>query len=945
MTLLYLDTTRARHGRTRYISLITFLLCSMMVSSLLIYTDSRSIYVWNWETNVGPASFIISSESVHEYVEEFRNVPGIVCAETIELCWCELLTYIIPPVNQSVSVFLQSSDQKQHTYRPLAPYEPPPVETPAIAAYLKPSFRSSFPELYAAIEGRLPNNDSEIAVASWLADRFRADPGTQVNYTRGFPLITSNVTIVGIFSQPVTNNSLELHYIKADVIVTAGLFGTRDYESYVYADIDRSLISPQNPRGALNYLLDIDEKLRRVDPEFRVTKQWTMFYVDDLLAIGVNSYIAWLNDARVSQMLRSSGFLFLGFIVSSMGVHFYRITKETEVEVLRARGASSTRMIFTQYRDVLVLTAYSIPLGLLGGFLLSRLGLVCVSFFTFDLSRIPELPFLLSINAIVTVILLTFLVPFLMIIGQGTTDRIRSSPFVSGSRLAKYTRRIHTIRWELLTLLASLIVFGSIIQQGSLVAQTPDFKIALVVIPLVLALSITSLSIKGIKILSAIISRILNPLFSKVPSSIGIRRFGRNNKIAGPTMLVLILTMSLTWSSLIVSTTVPSTALGHTRFAIGGDLAFKLDTINTSKWNSFTQNVSTHELVEAVSQIIVRTLYMTSSVSSATDFVSITPSEYLQVGYDSTGTPLEQSPLGSFLDLLDANPSGVVITRDLSVLYDLKVGDTLRACTINDTEFIPHPFSILGITDCLPESLVTESGFNFLEGEEIGLGRVWMNSEYAEPLFSGGPISNSLLCVRMTDISECDELVESIIDSGGLSAIDELGIATVESELGTALDNPLFVIERSIDTMLALISMFSVVVIFTIYSIESKDEYQKQNAILLTLGVEHNSLKTTNVVEILAASLVSLVVLLPVSPIFIISSIVIYLIDIGARMFQFPSPILITTPWISILIILVTLVTIIALLPLIGGKPESRTDLLSGSFRNTPFEAAERRAE
>ena len=914
-----------------------------MVSSILIYTDSSSIYVWNKETETGPASFVISGESVHEYIDDIRNVPGIVAAETIELCWCELLAYIIPPVNYTESAFALSNNQEQPTFGALLPYVPPPIATPATAACLGPSFATAFPELYAPFNGRLPENDSEIVLVYWLAARFQVVPGSRVNYTSGYSQISSNVTVVGVFRQPVTNNSLELHYIRADVIVTSGLFGDRDYESHVYADIDRSLISPQDPRGALNYLADLDENLRRVDPEFRVTKQWTMFYVDDLLANGIRTYMVWLYNTRISQMLRSCGFIFLGFLVSGVGANFHTRTKRTQAEVLRARGASSIRIILLQYRDILLMIACSIPLGIFGGFVISRLGLVCISFFSFDFSKISELPFLLSIETITTTTLFTAMVPVLMIINQRTTERIKSSSFVTSSRLAKYTGKIHNTRWELVTILASVLLLVSIIQQGGLVTQTPDFKIALIVIPIVLTLSITSLLIKGIKVLSSLISRILFRIIGETPSFIGARRIGRHSKFLGPAIMIFVLTISLSWSAIVTNYTIPSTTQGHTRFAIGGDLAFKLDSTDTSNWEAFAQNVTNHELVQSATQVVVRTLYMTSSESSATEFVSIRPSEFSEVGFDSSGIPLERSSTKSLLQLLDANPSGVVVTNDLSCLYDLQVGDSLRACTTNGTEFIPHPFTIVGIIDCLPDNLVTESGYNFLSSESIGIGRVWANSEYIEPLLSEAPIASSLLCVRMTDTSRTDELVESIIESGGLSAIDGFGIASVNSELDATVNDAMYIIERSIDTMLVIISILSVFVIFGIYTIQSKNECLKENAILKTLGTERAILKNINATEMLGVSLLSLIVLSLVSPFFVISSIMIYLVDFGARLFQFPSPILITTPWLTLITILVTLVITIVLYPFFTETSESRVDLLVGSFRNTPFESSERR--
>ena len=917
----------------------------MMVSSILIYTDSYSIYVWNAETEVGPASFIISGESVHEYIDDIRDVPGIVAAETIELSWCQILAYIIPPINSTESAFALSNNQEQPTYVALAPYTPPPIATPATAAYLGPSFTTVFPELYAPFNGRLPENDSEIALAYWLAARFQVGPGSQVNYTRGYSQISSNVTVVGVFRQPVTNNSLELHYIKADVIVTSGLFSDRDYDSHVYADMDRSLISSQDPKGALSYLADLDEKLRRVDPEFRVTKQWTMFYIDDLLATGIRTYMVWLDNTRMSQMLRSSGFIFLGFLVSGVGTYFYSRTKRPEAEVLRARGASSIRIIIVQYRDVLLMMTCSIPLGIFGGFLISRLGLVCIGFFSFDFSKISELPFLLTMETIATTILLSSLVPILMIINQSTTERIKSSSFVTGSRLAKYTGKLHNIRWEVVTISASVLLLISIIQQGRLVAQTPDFKIALIVIPIILTLSITSLVMKGIKVLSSIISRLLHRIFGETLSLIGIRRIRTHSKFLGPAIMILVLTISLSWSAIVTTYTIPSTTQGHTRFAIGGDLAFKLDTNEKSNWDEFAQNVTNHELVESATQVVVRTLYMTSSESSATEFVSIKPAEFSKVGFDSNGIPLEQSPTNSLLQLLHVNPSGVVVTTDLSSLYDIQVGDTLRACTTNGTEFIPHPFTIVGIIDYLPDNLVTESGYNFLPNEGVGIGRVWANSEYVESLLSDAPITRSLLCVRMTDIGRTDELVESIIESGGLSAIDGFGIASASSELDTTVNDAMYIIERSIDTMLVIISLFSVIVIFGIYTIQSKNECLKENTILKTLGTEHAILKNINATEMLGVSLLSLIVLSLVFPFFVISSIMIYLVDFGSRLFQFPSPILITTPWLSLITILGTLVIIIVLYSFFTEPSESRVDLLVGSFRNTPFESSERSDE
>jgi predicted lysophospholipase L1 biosynthesis ABC-type transport system permease subunit len=193
----------------------------------------------------------------------------------------------------------------------------------------------------------------------------------------------------------------------------------------------------------------------------------------------------------------------------------------------------------------------------------------------------------------------------------------------------------------------------------------------------------------------------------------------------------------------------------------------------------------------------------------------------------------------------------------------------------------------------------------------------------------------------MTDIGKTDQLIESVIDSGGLSAIDGFGIATVNSEIDATVHDEMYLIERSIDTMLVFMSLFSTIVIFVIFSIENKIESLKQNAILKTLGAENSTLRAVNVSEMLGLILIALFVSLFVSPVFIISSIMVYLIDFGAKLFLFPSPILIATPWSLLLIILVVLVITIVFISYVSVTSESRIGPQTGSFRNSPFESAE----
>jgi hypothetical protein len=428
----------------------------------------------------------------------------------------------------------------------------------------------------------------------------------------------------------------------------------------------------------------------------------------------------------------------------------------------------------------------------------------------------------------------------------------------------------------------------------------------------------------------------------QIPSAVGIRRISKATVSSGPLIIVLVLAMSLGWNYAINDATLPYTRLNQSRFAIGGDLAFHLESDESMYWESFIGNL-THSIPSSTGSILsMLSLSLSTGAEGSYEFVALDPTEYSRVGYDSVGNPLNESNLGTLMEQLAIINLGAIVTQDIATHYGLSTGGILRAFWRNETELEALEFSIIGVVEALPDTLTFSSGYNPYPGiewtYEVGSGKVWVNRDDVEIVFSNEPDVKNVFCMRVDDVLNATNTAEEYLNNGWMNILEEEEWASVFREVEIYTSQDAYVLDRSTDTLLTILSVGSIFGAFTVYAIEGVKSRRREIALLKSLGAERNLIIKIQASEMLVLLLISILLLALFTPVLAVNSLLAAVRTYGGIIYIYPAPVTILAPWFLMVIILSFFIFCVASFIAIIAILSSRINL-SESLNSTWTEA------
>ncbi|MHA1485116.1 MAG: ABC transporter permease, partial [Candidatus Thorarchaeota archaeon] len=429
----------------------------------------------------------------------------------------------------------------------------------------------------------------------------------------------------------------------------------------------------------------------------------------------------------------------------------------------------------------------------------------------------------------------------------------------------------------------------------------PILSIVLSVAPLALFLSVASLAIKGMRRGANLISRGFQRIVGEIPRTVGIRRIGKEASSAGPAALVLVLAMSLAWNSAVIGASLPLTKMNHARFAFGADVTFRLNEFALPDWNDFIENVTNHELTQTGTLVSVDRLYLTATGSGRVDAVAMNPLEYLDVGYDQFGQPLNESNVSDMLRDLHLTPAGAIISNDIAVEYEVSVGDTLRAVTSISDVSETLAFTIIGVVEGLSNNLLQSTNHNYWGYLAVGTETLWINREYLESLVNLEQDARNVYCVRTIDGVNDTILVEDILSSGGDLVADDDDWASVSNEVAEYLGSTAYQMDRSVDTMLTVVMVGIIFGAFTVYAVEGFKARKREIALLRAMGASSGQVVKVQGAEMLVLAIISTGLLIGYGPLMIMNTLLTYRVT----NYIFPVPIFAVFPWLTLVTIVV----------------------------------------
>jgi len=892
--------------RRKSITLICFLLASTMAIGITVYVDSFSIHEWDKNIDVGSVAIIVSGDSVGSYINDVRDISAVTKAALLRTGYGTLT------LNNSEINYISTSG---------------PLLMPST------DFYETFPNYLQFELGRKPVAPFEVAITNDFHSSEGIELGDNVSiYTNDND---HNLTVVGFYDVEAEPDSPYFYRYYSMAIVDPTLISYADVYSEIFIDVDRSSISPFNPTAALQYLNGIDEEIRGLDPNYIPGNYgYYSLQVQNRLSSGITSYMIWLQMTRITEMLRVSSIFFLLILVDFLVIRHNVNERRYEESMLISRGAARGDLEKITTREIFILSILSCIAGIPTGLLLSRVAISATGFFTFNAARLISEPILISLDSLIISVIVTILLPMLTLGGYRAVYSTKKNIDEDRGRLSKLSRGLGLIRWDIMIVGISGLFLFAMLSGGAAARSNLLLALVLPFLPIPLFLGVSSLSMKALKWSANGLSRAMRRVVGDIPASIGIRRVGKGSSSAGAAAMILVLAICLSWNSAIIDASMPITAQNQSRLAIGADLTFALNENELDSWNEFMTNVTNHEFVESGTVVSEAYLFLSAGYEGGTNFFAVNPREYKNVGYDYLGNPLNDSALSPLFDNLESTTDGAIITNDIAEAYEFEVGDIIRASPMNEgaTTLI---FRVIGITEALPE--VPQRGYNYdpypypgyyYTSMVVGTSRILVNREYLGSQLTLQNSSYNYFCVRTSSNVNASVIAEDVIQAGGGIAIYNGLWKAVSQNVQVYIGSTQYKMERSLDTMLAVLTVGTIVGGFAIYSVEGVRTRRREIALLRSVGATKRTIVLTLGAEMFVLMLFSMMLLLIYAPLFLSTTITMAGgSTTGYEMY--PVAIFPVIPWTTIFAVLGFFIVSVALFIIVIAVLSSRINLAS----------------
>jgi ABC-type lipoprotein release transport system permease subunit len=896
--------------RRKGVTLLCFLLASAMAMGITVYVDSYSVHEWdNNMASVGQIAMYAEGQAIQNYLDSIKNIGGVTKAADLQRGYGDLEYWYNDTWGEWRDLIygdIISPDQE---------------------------FMNTFPGYITLVAGSFPStNSSQIAIIDSLVQDYGFEIGDVVNFTTEWGGTTREVEIIGVYHQGGAEAPSQYYWAYESIaIVHPDLMD--DINWRVYIDVQRDRLTPFDAGGSLAYVNRIAQSIRELDPSYDPQNPWSStFWVSNFVADAINSYMMWVQIARMNQLFRSSSIIILIVLVIFLAIRHNVNERRYETTMLFSRGASSGDLDKIVNREILVLSIASSVLGILIGIGVSRVAISATGYFQFDFTLMYTEPLLVSLQSLIMSAVVGISLPLLTLGGYRIVYSTKRSIDENQGKLARVVRGFNFIRWDLLVVAIAGILLLALITGGSAVSNDPFLSLILPIVPLPLFLGMASLSIKILRRSSTGISKVMKRVVGQLSASIGIRRIGKGASSGGAAAMVLVLAICLSWNSAIIDASLPVTTEYQARLDVGADITFALDNQEFSRWNDFIANVTAHDQVVSSTLVTEVDLYLTSSGEGRNTFVAVNPQEYSEIGYYYNGDRLNNSEMASMLESLESIPDGAIVSSDIASDYNLEVGDILRATQL-DGEAVPIAFRILGIVEAIAEMPGDTGGWYYepiplvpfpYYQDVVGDKRVLVNRDFLSTQLDIVNLTESFLCVQTTTGANGTQIGNDLLAQGGIQILSNGLWDSVSTLTDEYLGQTSYHMDRSVDTMMTVLTTSTILGAFAVYALEGVRARRREIALLRSNGADSGLIVKAQGAEMLVLMLFSLAILFIFAPLYLTTSINSSGGGLANSNTIYPISIFPVYPWFTIMAVLsffiVSMIIFIAVVAVLGSR-------------------------
>ena len=914
--------------RRKGVTLLCFLLASAMAMGITVYVDSYSVHEWdNNLAEVGQIPIFAMGDGINNYLNSIQNIDGVTKAAALQM---------------SSGNFEFWRNDTWGSWRDN-------IHGDVIAP--DQLFMDTYPEYITLVEGEYPStNSSQVAIIDYLVQYYDFGIGDVLNFSNYWEGPFQEVEVIGIYKQGGDETFSDYYWAFESLAIV--LPEMMDYVEYkIYIDIDRTRISPFDAGGSLAYSTGIDQTIRELDPNYDPQYPWSSrFWVSNRISDAISNYQYWIQAARMTQVFRSAGIMVLIVLVTFLAIRHNVNERRYESTMLFSRGASPGDLDKIVNREIIVLSIISCILGIGLGIGVSRVAISATGFFVFDFALMISEPLLVSLQSLIISVVVGIAVPLATLGGYRIIYSTKRSVDENTGKIAKVVRGFNFIRWDLLIVLVSGLLLVALLTGGSAITNNPLLGFILPIVPFPLFLGVASISIKILRRGSTAISKYMRRVVGQLSASIGIRRIGKGASSGGAAAMVLVLAISLSWNSAIVDASLPVTSEYQARLQVGADLTFALDESEFLLWDEFITNVTMHDQVVSETIVSEIDLFLTSGYDGRNTFVAVNPREYSEIGYHYMGNRLNNSEMADMLESLESVPDGAIVSSDIAIDYNLEVGDVFRATEL-DEDAIPIAFRVLGIVTSLPEMPERDDWYYYdpypiappfyYSTRILGQQRVIVNRDFLSTHIDIVNETSSYLCVQTAVGGNGTQIANEILEQGGMSVLFDGLWDSVNSRTDEYLGQTAYHMDRSVDTMLTVLTVGTIMGAFAVYALEGVRARRREIALLRSNGADNGVIVKAQGAEMLVLMLFSLVVLLAYSPLYLTTSISSSGTGMASWSVAYPVSIFPVIPWITIMAVLaffiVSVVIFIGFVAVFGSRINLASTLNASWAEAAPY--------
>jgi len=270
--------------------------------------------------------------------------------------------------------------------------------------------------------------------------------------------------------------------------------------------------------------------------------------------------------------------------------------------------------------------------------------------------------------------------------------------------------------------------------------------------------------------------------------------------------------------------------------------------------------------------------------------------------------------MADMLESLASIPDGAIVSSDIANDYNLEIGDILRA-TQMDGEAIPISFRILGIVTALPEMPERDNWYYYPPApiaipypyfftEIVGQQRVMVNRDFLSTHIDIVNETFSYLCVQTVEGANGTLIANELLEQGGTQVLYNGIWDSVNTRTDRYLGQTAYHMDRSVDTMLTVLTTGTIMGAFSVYALEGVRARRREIALLRSNGADNSIIIRAQGAEMLVLMLFSLVVLLGFAPLYLTTSINSASTGMASWYTVYPISMFAVIPWMTLLTVL-----------------------------------------